>query len=349
MKSKQLDQWFTIPETVALCMAHIDTKGFTDIIDPCAGDKAFKDHCSSFYDIDPRHPDIIEQDFMELNLPHDKNRLFLTNFPYGKSGKLSIQMINHASTMADTIATIVPNTLLRYSAQRRVNSELKLLLSIPLPEKSFTLDGKPVDVPSQFQVWSRDGSSCIRTEQLPNTHKDFIISSRYNPNATFVIRGVRPKVSNEVDVYSRISSNTRYYSVEPLVDGVEDVFRSIDLVSLCSKSTGMPCMSIPDCIKAYDDAGSCLRVPEPTVAVNEDWFFDNKNPNFIVMTNTREVKRIEDMLPTNNCKKIHSHLSFEELVLRFGSIKWKGVPMMRGGGFSITNAELSTQYKAGMI
>jgi len=251
MKSKLLDQWFTTPETVALCMAHIDTSSFTDIIDPCAGDKAFKAHCSSFYDIDPRHPDIIQQDFMELVLPYDKNRLFLTNFPYGKSGKLSIQMINHASTMADTIATIVPNTLLRYSAQKRVNSELKLILSISLPEKSFTLDGKPVDVPSQFQVWSR--------------------------------------------------------------------------------------------------AGSCLRVPEPTIVDNDDWFFDNKNPNFIVMTNTREVKRIEDMLPTNNCKKIHSHLSFEELVLRFGSVKWKGVPMMRGGGFSITNAELSTQYKAGMI
>lgn len=83
-----------------------------------------------------------------------------------------------------------------------------------------------------------------------NKHKDFIISSRYNPRATFVIRGVRPVISTEIDVYKRISDNTRYYSVEILNERAERIFRSIDWKQHY-QGTSMPTVSIPDCIAIY--------------------------------------------------------------------------------------------------
>lgn len=102
-----------------------------------------------------------------------------------------------------------------------------------------------------------------KTEPEPSTHPDFIISSRYNPKATFVIRGVRPVVSDEVDIYSRISDNTRYYSVQPLVDGVREVFDRIDWSKYWS-GVSMPTVSIPDCIEIYNKEVSNERAPETT-------------------------------------------------------------------------------------
>lgn len=83
-----------------------------------------------------------------------------------------------------------------------------------------------------------------------NTHPDFIIKQGYNPNATFVIRGVRPKVSNEVDVFERIDPSTRFYSVEPLVDGVEETFRKVEWHKHW-QGTSMPTVSISDCVEVY--------------------------------------------------------------------------------------------------
>jgi len=164
---------------------------------------------------------------------------------------LTVKMLNHTAKYCNDIVTIGPMTMTKYSRQKRVDKELKLIWEMKLPKNSFLLGGKSVDVPSVVQYWSKNGE-CIKVDELPNTHTDFNISNRYNPKATFVIRGVRPVVSNEVDVYERIGPTSRYYSIEPLVDGVEDRFRSIDLVAQCS-SAGMPSLSIREVIKAYED------------------------------------------------------------------------------------------------
>jgi len=249
MTSKELDKWYTNKDIVDLVMTKIDLTPYDEIIDPTAGNGAFSRYCTKMYDIQPEADNIAQQDFLLLNLPFSSTRIFIGNLPYGTTANLIIKMINHASTMSDTIATIAPKTMTRYSAQKRVTSDLKLITSYDLPKDSFTRDGKICDVPSVFQVWSRYGD-CNRTSEKASKHPHFNISTRYNPKAEFVIRGVRPVISNEIDVYNRISSNTRYYSVEPLVDGVEDVFRSIDLVSKCN-SAGMPSLSIAECIQIY--------------------------------------------------------------------------------------------------
>ena len=256
MTSKQLDKYYTNPDIVDLCLSHINTMDYDIIVEPSAGSGAFSDKLVCFaYDLHPDKPGIIKQDFLRLKVTgsiEGKRILFVGNPPYGKSARLAIQFINHAYSLGATdIAFVLPKTMLRYSAQRRVNSNLKLTLNIDLPKNSFALDGKICDVPSVFQIWSANGK-CNRADKPTNTHPHFNISPKYNPKATFVIRGVRPVISDEVDVYDRIASSTRYYSVEPLVDGVEDVFRSIDLVSKC-QNAGMPSMSIPECIAAYEE------------------------------------------------------------------------------------------------
>ncbi len=331
MKHIELDQWFTRPYVVALLSSHIRSLHYKEVIDPCAGNGAFRKYCTSLYDIDPKHEDIIKQDFLTLDLPYSEDRLFLTNFPYGKQAKLSIDMINHASTMAPTIATIVPKTLTKYSYQKRVNKALNLILEIDLPKNSFILDGKPKDVPSVFQIWSSVLPGTLRKEKPKMTHPDFIISSRYNTKATFIIRSVRPKVTNEIDIYDRISPNTRYYSVEPLVDGVEEMFRSIDLVSKCN-STGMPSLSISECIEIY-------------TAKVDDWFWDNNNPTHYCIAASRKIISIDDVNKNHRGYKLSSKLDTTVLQDRFNNVPWEGTSSVSGGVFSLPKNEISKQYR----
>ena len=335
MTSKQLDKYYTNPDVVDLCLSHINTMDYDIICEPSAGAGNFSDKLVCFaYDLHPDKPDIIKQDFLRLKVTGSiagKRILFVGNPPYGKSARLAIQFINHAYLLGATdIAFVLPKTMLRYSAQKRVNSDLKLTLSIDLPKNSFSLDGKICDVPSVFQIWSRKGD-CNRTAEPTNTHPHFKISSRYNPKATFVIRGVRPVISNEVDVYDRISPNTRYYSVEPLVDGVEEIFRSIDLVSKC-KSTGMPCLSIPECVAAY-------------AAVGSDWVFDNKTPNAFIVGASRRVIPIGSITNNHRGYKIHSNIPVDKLSEKFDSIDWVGSSSVSGGVFWLTQQELKEQYE----
>jgi hypothetical protein len=266
-------------------------------------------------------------DWLSNTLEYEPHTLVLGNPPFGRQAKLAIEFINKASEIADTIAFVLPNTMTRYSAQSKVDSTLRLNKSILLPSNSFTLNGKPYDVPCVFQVWSRTGS-CLRESKPMVSHPHFKISSRFNPNAKFLIRGARPMITHEIDIYDRVGSDTQYYSVEPFVDGVEEVFRGIDLVSKC-RSIESPYLSIPECIKVYSE-------------VVDDWFFDNESPTHIVMRNTRVVKPISELKSTNNCVKIHANV--DNIADRFNDVTFTGIPMLRGGGFSITNNELAKQY-----
>lgn len=108
--------------------------------------------------------------------------------------------------------------------------------------------------PEMYQAYEdklREVMDLRKTEKEPGTHPDFIISSRYNKDAEFVIRGVRPKVSDDINIYDTISDNTRYYSVQPLTEGVREVFDRIDWTKHW-QGVSMPTVSIPDCIEVYE-------------------------------------------------------------------------------------------------
>ena len=175
MSSKSKDKFYTRPDIVDMCLKHINTMKYDLIVEPSAGSGAFSNKlvCDA-YDLYPDKDDIIEQDYLQLtSFGSDGKVLVIGNPPFGKSARLAIEFINHSYKLGATdIAFILPKTMLRYSAQRRIEAKLSLTLSIDLPKDSFTLDGKVYDVPCVFQIWSIDSDSCLRVDKLQNIHSD---------------------------------------------------------------------------------------------------------------------------------------------------------------------------------
>ena len=87
----------------------IGTNNITDIIEPSAGNGAFSTQvkCTA-YDIEPQHNSIMKQDFLSLNIPYKKGRLFIGNPPFGISTSLSVKFYKKCVELGDYIAFILP-------------------------------------------------------------------------------------------------------------------------------------------------------------------------------------------------------------------------------------------------
>lgn len=109
-----LDKYYTdkklAKELIEKTYDVIGVDSITEIIEPSAGNGAFSSqikHCLA-YDICPEHPDVIEQDFLKLNIPYKKGRLFIGNPPFGDRLNLARQFMKKHYIQGDYIAYILP-------------------------------------------------------------------------------------------------------------------------------------------------------------------------------------------------------------------------------------------------
>jgi len=116
-----LDKYYTDTKLAKHCILTTfkKIKNITEIIEPSAGNGAFSlqiPRCIA-YDTEPDHHSIIQQDFLILNLPYKKGRLFIGNPPFGTRNILSVKFYKHAITMGDFIAFILPASQFNNSQQ----------------------------------------------------------------------------------------------------------------------------------------------------------------------------------------------------------------------------------------
>jgi hypothetical protein len=135
------DKYYTPPELAKYCFDKtieiIGYNNITDIIEPSAGDGSFSKlwpFCTA-YDIEPEHPDIIKQDFLELNLPYKKGRLFIGNPPYGRGMDLAIRFFKKCVEFGDYISFILPISQLNNSITLY---EFDLIYSEDLGKKNYS-------------------------------------------------------------------------------------------------------------------------------------------------------------------------------------------------------------------
>ena len=122
---------------------HINIDEYYEIIDPCAGNGAFKTilPVTKQYDIEPDSGDIEKLDFFDLKLKYS-DRLIVCSPPFGKDFELGKRFLEHASKMANTIVAIV---------SKKANlSELlpsyDLLSSKVFEGKCFTKNGEDIEL-----------------------------------------------------------------------------------------------------------------------------------------------------------------------------------------------------------
>lgn len=186
-----LNKFYTKAEIAEKCFELIkpfleETDNF---IEPSAGSGVFIDVIkkNNFnvvgYDIQPDRNDIIQQDFFKLELK-EKNICFLGNPPFGYKGRIAIDFINKSLPYSKFVGFILPYTLTKFSAQKKIINEAFLILNEELPINSFIENEKEFSVKCIFQIWSLNnfGKEDIRTrKRLPVKSNDFVF---YRHNAT---------------------------------------------------------------------------------------------------------------------------------------------------------------------
>ena len=108
-----LDQYYTSRELSKYCISKtykiIGDSNISDVIDPSAGDGAFSDYLDCIaYDVEPKKDYIIQQDYLTLDLEYRKNRLVISNPPYGSRLNLAKAFCNKSFEIADYVAFILP-------------------------------------------------------------------------------------------------------------------------------------------------------------------------------------------------------------------------------------------------
>ena len=106
------DKYYTSDEVVEKCWSilkeTIDFNEITEIIESSAGAGAWLEKIKETgidykaYDILPEHPEVEEQDFLELPMDYKPGRIIGFNFPFGRSNNLSRKFYNKSVAKENT-------------------------------------------------------------------------------------------------------------------------------------------------------------------------------------------------------------------------------------------------------
>jgi hypothetical protein len=254
------DQFYTRSETARLCMQKVESlvpaaRLDALFLEPSAGAGAFLEllplERRIGLDIEPNHPDVIEQDFLDYELPENARSRFVIavgNPPFGRNSSLAVKFVNKAATLADVVAFILPKTFQKTSTVRRLDRRLHLVSECSLPSHSFIFEGQTWDVPCVFQIWERRTELRIDEEGL-FTHPDFQFVSK--ASADFAVRRVGRSagmVLRDFDGYSRTSHHF-LKAREP--ERVIQVLNSIDWSEVRQRTAGIPCVGKEEIVRLY--------------------------------------------------------------------------------------------------
>lgn len=156
----KLDKFYTKKEVASLCISQLNLDNYDVVIEPSAGSGNFSSQIEGCiaYDIAPEHQDIIQQDFLALEIDDNlKNKkvLVIGNPPFGVQNNLAIAFFNHSAKFADTIAFILPKSFRKQSVQNRLSLDFSLVMDMDIEDNSFQLNNKDYNVPAIFQIWKR--------------------------------------------------------------------------------------------------------------------------------------------------------------------------------------------------
>lgn len=193
------DKYYTPVDLAKYCIDKtyeiIGKENITEIIEPSAGNGSFSDQIENCiaYDIAPEGENIIQQDFLGLDLKYKKGRLFIGNPPFGFGNNLALQFYKKCVNEGDYIAFILPasqfnNTVNMYEFDliyselistdgfKDLHKNIKLTFNI-YKRPSYGLNKKKKYKFEDFELFERryvEGNE-KRSREYPNNDYDFRI------------------------------------------------------------------------------------------------------------------------------------------------------------------------------
>lgn len=272
----ELDQFYTKQEVaLELCKIlkeKLNLNKYT-FLEPSAGfgsfvnalRKTFKEPKIEAIDLDPKSFDIKQQDFFSYT-PKEQKIITIGNPPFGKRATLAIKFFNHASKFSDYIAFIVPLQFEKWSVQKNLNKDFKLIFSQILEPNSFIFSGKDCSIRCCFQIWTMCSSDVdLRLKKAPpTTHKSFEMwqynntigarkyfdKQRYKWDFAVVRQGFYD-YNHIILQENELNPKIQYIFFKAYDDKTIVNLKSLDFESLSRKNTTIPGFGKADVVAEY--------------------------------------------------------------------------------------------------
>lgn len=261
-----LDQFYTRPETAALCLDHLRTV-LPDLsadlyLEPSAGDGAFYDLLPEpriGIDIAPGSSGISTADFLEFNPPKGAGKVVtIGNPPFGRNASQAIAFLNRAAQFSSVVAMILPASMMKPSMQRRIDPHLHLVSELPLLDELFHVGRLFRKVDTVFQVWRREETPRVEPVQA-RTHADFTFVKDL-AEADFAMRrvgGLAGKILPIPDGGAPVrgySPSSNYYLAANGIDPsrLEARFRALDFTECARRTAAHPSISKSEIVALYE-------------------------------------------------------------------------------------------------
>ena len=257
-KKIDLDKFYT-KESIAIdCIKQIKLDDYDLVIEPSAGSGSFFNNIvhdnKVGLDILPEAEGIIKQNWFDYKIDKKfKNVLVIGNPPFGKRNKLSIEFIKKSmDNNVNTVAFILPNVFNKYTLQKKINSNYRLVSVTSLPDNSFTLSGESYNVPCSFFVFDKQDGPCLRFD--PSLYVDTIDWEFSNKgDFDFFIFGASPK-----KIVDFPNENNRGYYIklknpkdkDKVISNFKD---KITWKGHSSASGGVSWLTRPEIVKLYNE------------------------------------------------------------------------------------------------
>jgi len=238
-KAKQKDQFYTNPELAAklvdFTVRALPVERRALLLEPSAGTGAFlvpmKKHGRAIgLDIDPKHGWVKEGNFLESSSKdfgglRTDEVCVIGNPPFGFAANLAVLFFNHAATMADTIAFIVPRTFRKASVHNKLNLNFWLFDDQDVGKDAFIFQDEAYDVPCCFQIWERRDRKRVKVklEESP------LFTFTTPDDADFAVRRVGGGAGKTVDAdgtkppshhYIKASHGVVVAKLRAMIDGL---------------------------------------------------------------------------------------------------------------------------------
>lgn len=207
LKRDIIDKFYTKKYVVDICIQIIRDNvefGIDDaIIEPSSGNGSFIDGIKSlsknyiFYDLEPEHNEIIQQDYLLYNSDEIKSKYenihIIGNPPFGRQSSLAIKFIKKSCEFADSVSFILPKSFKKDSLKNKIPTKFHLIFEYDLPSHSFLVNEIEYDVPCVFQIWKKMTYNRPVVEKLEPLHFIFV-NKTDDPDISFRRVGVNAGV-----------------------------------------------------------------------------------------------------------------------------------------------------------
>ena len=262
-KRNALDQYYLTPELFPLILEIIITRCIPEtqyFMDTSAGRgemialliKKFGRDRVFAYDIDPKGPFILSENFLDHDLLCSESTVTTICFPpFGTKGRLAIAFFNKCATVSKFIVTIFPKTAKKQYFQSQLDPHFHVIHESDLPHKSFVLNGKPHHVNCCFQIWEKlEYKRKIYKVKYHLTSPYFsFVDKHQNPDCAIINTGGKAgKILSCTEASEYAEKVVYYIKIHSDILKERDNIYKLDLSKVASNTVGQKGVSKPEII-----------------------------------------------------------------------------------------------------